>query len=239
MPVSRLSRGLVAAFAATSLLAAPLSAQSIEQPAVTGTPTFEYFFGNLGGGYLPVFGQTFLAAGPFLNSFSFWLSNEPEDEFGGTLTPNADQLTFQAYVAQWNGSAIVGPLLFSSPAQAGPTAVSQRYTFNTGALAVNAGTSYIAFVLVPDLGLMSASAAFEGSGDTSAQGEFVLGFTNDLNALTSGDSNEWSGTGSQLRFKATFSQSATVPEPSTGALMGGAVVLLVAAARRRRAVTRA
>ncbi len=233
MSLSRISRRLVAACAATTLAAAPLSAQSFTQ-APDGGPLYGF-----GAGTSPTIGQSFVASGPFLTGFSFWLSNEASLGTGNN-TPSADQITFQAYLAEWDGTAVVGPLLFSSGLYNGPGSPSQKFTFAMAPLAVTSGTSYIAFLVASNLSLPDASAGVLLSGADVSGGQGFFGFSGDINELATGGAAQWQDLGGlQLGFAATFSQSATVPEPSTGALLAGTVVLLVAAARRRQAATRA
>jgi hypothetical protein len=229
MSFSFSSRGILATIAtAATLSVAPLSAQNIDQP-FNGSPV--YNFGNAGAGFIPTIGQSFVATGSLLTSFTFWLSNEASLGTGGSNTPNAEELTFQAYLAAWDGTGIVGPLLYSSALQSGPLAVSQAYTFNTGALALTGGASYIAFLTVPDMSLLESSAALEESDDASGSGQAFISFNADVNALVTGGGGEWVDlNGKQLHFQATI-----VPEPSTGLMLvaGLAAVLLVS--RRRRA----
>lgn len=233
MFLSRFSRGLKAAVAATTLASASLSAQSISQAPNAG-PLYGF-----GAGSVATIGQSFVAGGPFLTGFSFWLSNEASLGTGDN-TPNADQLTFQAYLAEWDGTAVVGPLLFGSGLSNGPVSPSQKFTFAMAPLAVTSGTQYIAFLVASNLSLPDASAGVLLSDANVSDVQGFYAFSGDLDALVNGGAAEWQDLGGlQLGFAATFSQSATVPEPSTGALLGGAVVLLVAAARRRRATTRA
>jgi hypothetical protein len=233
MSLSRISRRLVGALAATTLAAAPLSAQSFSQ-GPDGGPLYGF-----GAGSAPTIGQSFVASGPFLTGFSFWLSNEASLGTGDN-TPDADQITFQAYLAEWDGTAVVGPLLFGSGLSSGPVSPSQRYTFAMAPLAVTSGTQYIAFLVASNLSPIDASAAVLLSGADVSGGQGFFGLSGDINALVNGGAAEWQDLGGQqLGFAATFSQSATVPEPSTGVLLSGAVVLLVAAARRRQAATRA
>jgi len=232
MSFSLSSRGLLATVATAATLAvAPLRAQTISQPVNTAPV---YGFGNAGAGFVPTIGQSFVATGPFLTGFTFWLSNEASIGTGPDNTPNAEILTFQGYLAVWDGAGIVGPLLFASSLQVGPTVLSQAYTFNTAPLAVTAGSSYLAFLTVPDLGALLSSAAIEGSDDNSSGGQLFLSSNNDVGALVAGGSAEWLDLGVQSHFAATFSQTTTVPEPATGVLLIAPLLGVVVATRARR-----
>ena len=195
-----------ASIASAILLCASASnAQSIGVPR-GGDPTT----GILGS--IPTVGQTFTVPTgySFLQSFSLWLSNDP------TLTFNAGEIMFRAYIAPWTGTAAGAPL-YQSAIFTGVN--SQAYPgANSLNLSVTPGTQYVAFV--SSTGLPSnpdAYAAIETSAESYAGGAFV--FT-DGSYLDPWFENGSSALGS-VQFSASFSTSAitTVPEPSTMALL--------------------
>ena len=237
-----LSRSVRATIAVFSIAAAAsvAGAQSINLPD-NETPTF--YFGK--GGASATYGQTFTAptGGNFLQTFSFWLGDDPQ----GLGTTNAPSLLFQAYVMQWdaaNGHA-TGPVLYSSSVYGGPTSLSQRYDFASPNVAVSAGTQYVAFLsasnsfgnIVPT----DATALMETSLlGTYTGGAFV--FTDNGSDFNSLSTNPWDFTGFgpdyQAHFAADFSANAVsvVPEPSSLVLLvAGLSTLMVLAVRKKRA----
>lgn len=223
------------AIAAFTLSASSVSAQTLSLPD-NDTPTW-----GLGKGATATMGQTFFAPTGYsvLQSFSFWLSNDP----GLALNPTA--LSFQAFVMQWdaaNGHA-TGPVLYTSAAQSGPTAFSQRYNFVATNTLLDPSLQYVAFLSAsPFLGNITptdANAVLETSLlGTYTGGGFVF-FDNgtDFAALSN---TTWDYTGDpsyQTRFEAKFTNAAVsvVPEPSSIALLvSGLAAILVVAVKRKR-----
>lgn len=218
-----LTRAALAAAAITSLLAAPVQsahAQIVVQPT-NNAPL--YGFGA--DPFVPTIGQTFIAANTYLTSFSFFLSADAN-------TVAADQLPFTAYIAAWDGTSAVGPMLFTGPVWLGPTGVGQRYQASSMGIALTPGASYIAFLSVSGLGApLDAMAALELSDSNAAGGELVFAMNgDDLSALTQGGA--WASAGVQAQFEAHFSAT-TVPEPTTLVLVAAGLAL-VGVSRRRR-----
>lgn len=227
--------------AATIALTALALATSTASAQTLSLPDNEIPTWGLGKGATATMGQTFFAPTGFsvLQSFSFWLSNDP----GLAINPTA--LTFQAFVMQWdaaNGHA-TGPVLYTSAAQSGPTAFSQRYNFAATNTALDPSLQYVAFLSAsPFLGSITptdANAVLETSLlGTYTGGAFVF-FDNgsDFSALAT---TPWDYTGDpsyQSHFEATFTDAAVslVPEPSSIALLvsGLAAILIVAVKRKR------
>lgn len=235
--MSRILRHSISvAFAALSM-SASASAQSIN---LSGNETPS---GPFGKGVPATFGQTFVAPtnGNFLQSFSFWLSDDPQ----GMQNTNASSLLFQAYVMQWdaaNGHA-TGPALYTSAVYSGPTLFSQRYDFVTTNLNMIVGTQYVAFLSassqLSNIAPTDASTAIETSlNGTYTDGSFVYADNgSDFNALST---DPWFFAGIpeyQTHFAAEFSANAVsiVPEPSSLVLLvTGLSALMVLAVRKKR-----
>jgi len=218
-------RTLAATLVAACTLALPARvahAQIVSQPT-NNAPL--YGFGA--DPFVPTIGQTFVAANSYLTSFSFFLTADAN-------TVSADQLPFAAFLAAWDGTSAVGPLLYAGPALLGPTGVGQRYQVQSQGIALTPGAFYVAFLSVSGLGAPAgAMAAVELSDDASAGGELVFAQNgDDLDALTQGGA--WSGAGVQAQFEATFSPT-TVPEPATVVLFAAGMLVVGLATRRRRA----
>lgn len=218
-----LTRAATYAAALTTLLALPARAthaQIVVQPT-NNAPL--YGFGA--DPFVPTIGQTFIAQNNYLTSFAFFLSADAN-------TVAADQLPFTAYIAAWDGTSAVGPVLFTGPLWLGPTGVGQRYQANHSGIALTMGASYIAFLSVSGLGApIDAMAALELSDSNAAGGELVFATNgDDLSALTQGGA--WSSAGVQAQFEARFSAT-TVPEPATLVLVAAGLALVGVSARRR------
>ncbi len=184
-------------------------------------------------------GQTFTVplGYSFLQSFSFWLAEDPG------LTTNGSALQFRGYVAEWDGTK-AGNVLFSSGVMSGQNCLSvqQACSFTAPNVAVNGGQQYVAFlssvefftqIASPDASLAINTvfdAAFAYSG-----GAFVS--TNAGSSLADLSTMDWENTGTpeyQTQFAANFTTN-VVPEPSSFLLIiaGGAGVWMLS--RRRRA----
>jgi hypothetical protein len=221
----------VAIAATLTVGASTAHAQTIAQ-GPNGVPLY-----GLGKTGVATIGQTFLAPTTgTLDGFSFWLSNEVGEPSSNTV--DADLLQFRAYVMQWDvvNALTVGPVLFGSAVQVGPTQLSQEYQFAISGLSVTANTRYVAFLSASGLfGSMSTdpmSAVFL-SDDASAGGSLVfLDSQDDVSLFGSATWDEGTTfSAPQAQFRANF--STTVPEPSSAALTGIAVLGLMLIARMR------
>ena len=220
------------AIAATLTVGASAAyAQTITQ-APNGAPLY-----GLGKTGVATIGQTFLAPTTgTLDGFSFWLSNEINELSINTV--DADQLRFQAYVMQWDvvNARAVGPVLFGSAVQVGPTQLSQEYQFAITGLSVTVNTRYVAFLSASGLfGSMSTdpmSAVFLSDGTSTGGSLVYLDSQDDVSLFDSATWEEGTAfSAPQAQFRASF--STTVPEPSSAALTVIGLLGLMLGARTR------
>ncbi|MFZ4287670.1 PEP-CTERM sorting domain-containing protein [Variovorax sp. HJSM1_2] len=176
------------------------------------------------------YGQTFTAAGNYLNSYTMYLSSG-----SGTTS-------FKSYIYAWDGLKIVGSALYSSAVQEFSGAASSPYafTFDTGALSLTSGTQYVAFFSTSDVDGGDdgrASMPTTAGGNSYDGGRFVFfNNGNDFSRLASSTWETWAGDFDVL-FSATFSDTASnnaIPEPGSLALLGLGLAGL-AAVRKRKA----
>lgn len=230
-------RSVAATIAALMFSASIAGAQAISLPN-NDAPSAPF-----GKSSTATYGQTFTAPNGFnyLQNFSFWLTN---DLAMGLSNPSS--LKFRAYVMQWdanNGHAI-GPVLYSSTIQSGPTAFSQRYDFASTNTLLNGSAQYVAFLsasgLFGSIAPANATAGMESSlAGTYTGGQFVFTDNGDNFGLLT--SNTWDLAGDlpeyQAHFNANFTSAtvAIVPEPSSLMLLvTGFSALLVVAVKRKR-----
>lgn len=233
--IANLRRSLVLALTTAALAFVPISAtaQTLSLPD-SDLPT-----SGFGKGATPTFGQTFTAPAAYLQSFSFWLSNDPG------LTANPGSLLFQAYVMRWDATNgyTTGPVLYTSAVQTGPTAFSSRYNFAATNVLLNPSMQYVAFLSassqLANIGATDANAVMETSFlGTYTGGQFV--FTDNGANLATLSTTPWDFTGLpeyQSHFEATFTSAAVsvVPEPSSlMLLLSGAMAVLVVAMKKKR-----
>ena len=182
------------------------------------------------------YGQTITVPTDYvLTSFSFWLgrtsTNFPD--------PSDPSLSFMAYVYAWNEglSMATGAALYTSGAvthNATPATPFTEYMFTTGGLPLVSGNTYALFFSTSGLtgnGHIQWEAA---TGDEYSGGHFI--FLNNGEDTGAWTTDTWgSGVASDLHFEANFvGAEATVPEPSTWALMLTGLIALVAFGMRRR-----
>ena len=195
-----MSRFLALALVAASLSARPGMAQTISTPGGT-------VVAGWGIGGLQSVGQTFIAPGPRLADFSFWLTD------GGT-----PPVTFFAYIFAWDEASFraTGPALYVSTPQISPPPMlptTIRYSYAPD-LPVVTGSRYVAFMSATGGALASVESSVS---DSYAGGSYV--YTN-LPPMVAA----WSTyTGvppfpppRDLRFEANFvGAGVVVPEPSS------------------------
>lgn len=165
------------------------------------------------------YGQTVTTPGVdnVLNSFSFIL---------GPSLLNGDPITFQGYVAQWDGAKAAGPMLYTSANQTYSGGGSQTYSFNTGSLALTPNQKYVLFI--------NASSNFPTPGTTGqaivstnpyAGGEFVyLNNGGDFGLLTTNGWNTFPN--SDVAFTASFSSPVAVPLETDALPVLGSTIFL-------------
>jgi hypothetical protein len=150
-------------------------------------------FGNPGTG---IYGQTFIAPGGTLQSFTF-------------VDNNASTSGMDLVIQAFNGSTVTGSVLFSSSAQM-VTADSGAFdhVFSNINLNLTTGDDYIAYLTVFGVANPVQLVAFNGSSSSPLGGRFV--FSGD-------DTTFFNYSVPDMEYSATFTSG--VPEPSTWAMM--------------------
>ena len=148
------------------------------------------------------YGQTFIPPpqSSILTSFTVYIEN------------TSGSVNFQFYVMAWNGSEATGPILYQSPeTSTAGTAGFQAYTFNTGALTLTPGATYVAFgSITPDC---TGQAAWgTPTSYPYSNGNFVFNNNGtDFSLLTQ---SAWAiYPSSDLAFVAVFGQAAGPSQP--------------------------
>ncbi len=174
----------------------------------------------------PGFGQTFTVpdGATTLLHFSFFLATS------GNMT--ASMSTYEAFIMQWNGTAAVGDVLYSSGERtASPCCPVWEENFLTGNLPVTAGTQYVAVVWSYSGNLVHSAAALDGDYVNSYSGGSSL-FPHSCEDVLIGCG--WvTQAGQDKEFVATFTSVATVPEPAPFALFAAGGLVAFAARRIR------
>jgi hypothetical protein len=213
------------------MLAALSPARADAQDIVPSGPPTGSFTGVGTGWYMDV-GQTFMAGGAYMNSFSFWFGPGFSFNYAGEGDPSSGALLVP-YIMAWDGTNVVGSALFQGAA----TLVSglstyQRYDFATGDLALAPGTMYVAFVQAVDDDIHTGNVrvgrtAGTGAVATNVQGQPVQELTED-----------WylANTGVALNFAADFSNApvTATPEPATLMLLASGMAGLAGTRLRRK-----
>lgn len=177
------------------------------------------------------YGETFLAPNTdtILNNFSLFLN-------GGTTGQ------VQGYIASWTG-ANAGNLLYSSSLET-VTGAAQEFDFDTGALDLVAGDSYVAFLSIDGSEYYSYSGNTTMPGvwgnDTVPGGSFV--YLNNSTSPSQFTTFPWNSAGGSFtaEFTANFDAgsnadpSTATPEPSSLILFGTGLAGFVSALRRKR-----
>lgn len=225
------SKLLLAALVPLALATAPLAAQSsINLPP---SPDSARITGFGKPGFTTV-GQSFKVPtgnATVLQNFQFFLGNDRD--FGG----NGGGLFFKGYVAAFDGMNITGPILFESIIKQGnPSDTFAPFNFNTGGLALNPGSSYVAFLSaagIPSVGNV-AFEDLEASDAPYTDGSFVFQNSGDDPASLTRDPFS-SQEGVNAAFSAQFiNATSTVPEPSEFVLLASGLSGLAGIVRLRR-----
>jgi hypothetical protein len=136
---------------------------------------------------------------------------------------------FKLYIYAWNGSATTGSAVYSgSGSIADSSGNFENVTSNLTGTTVTPGSTYVFYYTTAGTGDAAATAAFGAIFPATAAGNFV--FNNDPNV----GNNAWNTGPASLAFSLTLSPSASVPEPSTWALLTVGTVAACGGALRRR-----
>ncbi len=181
------------------------------------------------------YGQTFVpdATDGTLTGFSLYLRGRDSRNTG------SGPLNLRGYVAAWDGSKAIGPLLFASPTVTkADSPALQEFAFTT-AVPLAVGQAYVAFLSISALPVQPRSLfGTPGplAGNALDSGQFV--FLN--NGLDFGAvfTDDWLFIGrDDIFFKATFDPRPVVPgvpEPATWGLMLAGFGMTGIAVRRRK-----
>lgn len=165
------------------------------------------------------FGQSFIAAGSELTTFSLFLDNRPPG-VGSSAT-----LDLRGYVGAWNGTQVTSILFESTTQTMNAAGTLQEFAF-TPDISVVPGDEYVAFLSISNLPVQPTSEfGMPLAGDVIA-GSFVY-LNNALNtaqwttAPWGSFLNGFTGpfTGYDAWFKASFTADTPAPEPATWAML--------------------
>ncbi|CDG82731.1 PEP-CTERM sorting domain-containing protein [Janthinobacterium agaricidamnosum] len=172
---------------------------------------------TFGKGATPNYGETFTSPGGILEDFTFYALSGTKGNAALTI-------------AAWDGNKAIGPALYtSSPISYGGGAQAIGATGIN--LALQANTSYIAYLTVAGVTSPIPSATFQGSGNNGGlPGKFVYSTANDP-LLANQSWSPW--TASNMAYTANI--TAAVPEPETyGMLLAGLGLIGFAVRRKAR-----
>ncbi|OYU14295.1 MAG: hypothetical protein CFE37_11675 [Alphaproteobacteria bacterium PA4] len=201
-------------------LAAPLHAADIDN-TLGGLNGDISYFGTPG---VATFGQTFVAGGNRLTGFSLFLMDRVD---GFPDVP----LAFRGYIGSWDGSK-VSTLLYRSGDRSRAGNGLMEFAFSTGAIAVTAGSTYVAFLSVAEMPAQADSRFTMPTARDAIPGTFVYQDSfHDASKLTS---EAWRTQNEDAWLKVQFSNAAAVPEPASWALLLTGFAATGAALRRRR-----
>ena len=211
-------RVAVAALACLMLSAVPASAATTIDTGVSSSLySCQWGFPNTA-----TYGQTITvpSGDSLLDGFSFHVM-QFRDGFTGLPTNTPATIAYRAYLYSWTGSMATGSALWTSGPQtltttAGSSAV-QELAFNTGALPLDPGAQYVAFLSV------SEDYAANTTGDKACFANAATSYSGGSWAFmnNAGDASKWTTTAwsvssaTDLAFKASFSSPAPPPPPPT------------------------
>ena len=230
--VGRIRSGVVACFAACvmagALAPSRLGAQNIEP---SGPPTSPFV--GVGPGWYSDVGQVFLAGGPFMTSFSFWLGPALIPKFP-TIGDQLSGVDLIPYVMAWNGTEATDLLFQGDAVLVSGSSSYQEHTFSIGSITVSPGTLYVAFLQAVNDGVHVGNVAVGYSGlNGGAVADNKVG--DPVGSVT----QSWSLTdagGISTAFAATFSDTpvTATPEPATMMLVGTGLAGIFGMGRLRR-----
>jgi hypothetical protein len=166
-------------------------------------------WGTVASGATPTYNQTFIdpLGNPYLQSATFLIQNMV-----------ASAMPFEAYIYAWNGTAVTGPALFTSPAEsvAPSGATFNPITVSNMNVQLTPGNKYIVFYSTIGFDGTADRATWGGAPMTAyTDGEFEF---NNSSTLALPPLERWRQFGIRTGFHAT-----PVPEPSSLALFDGIV----------------